>query len=360
MKGEVVYLYAFDVANEIHTHMVKDIFADKPVPIEIRTDHTLPKDVPLYKPLSVAPAALAAPLAKQNVRPLIHIYEIGVISISMRVPFEVKSLSDLLPYHKPVLENGQKLEQVARDMCIETCKNMQEAMVQSSVIPEPEAYTVFCLTDIGRTRNVNNWIADNRNSVAELLTESKAGALSDMQVDEVLRITRSYSKNDATVIDWDAALVIDLAGYVDDVLYVLELANLQLEEYRVMDQRLDLYMNRAYEDIKIDKRRLFVGAYSSILRNLRMLRMDVTKLNDEVTHITKFFGDWYLARVYLGARERFYINQWRNSVEERLKQLDDLYNVVHTEVTNNRMVLLEVLIVLFFLIDLIGIFFIKG
>ena len=35
-----------------------------------------------------------------------------------------------------------------------------------------------------------------------------------------------------------AALVVDLTGYVDDVLYALELANLQLEEFRVMDQRL--------------------------------------------------------------------------------------------------------------------------
>ena len=43
-----------------------------------------------------------------------------------------------------------------------------------------------------------------------------------------------------------------------------------------------------------------------MLRHLRRFRVDVAKLTDEVTHITKFFGDWYLARVYLGARDRFY------------------------------------------------------
>ena len=46
--------------------------------------------------------------------------------------------------------------------------------------------------------------------------------------------------------------------------------------------------------------RVFGGA-NKTLRHLRRFRVDVAKLTDEVTHITKFFGDWHLARVYLGA-----------------------------------------------------------
>lgn len=50
MKGEAVYFYAFDVANEIQTAKVGEILASKPSPIEIHTDRTFPKDVPLYRP----------------------------------------------------------------------------------------------------------------------------------------------------------------------------------------------------------------------------------------------------------------------------------------------------------------------
>jgi thymidylate synthase len=150
--------------------------------------------------------------------------------------------------------------------------------------------------------------------------------------------------------------VVDLSGYMDDVLYVLELANLQLEEYRMMDQRLDRYLDRAYNDLKRRRFGLF-GTYSATLGTLRLFRVDVTKLNDEVTHISKFFGDWYLARVYLGALERFYLNQWRQSVENRLGQLDQLYSVVNADINNRRMVLLEVLVVIFFAIDLLWIIF---
>jgi hypothetical protein len=173
-----------------------------------------------------------------------------------------------------------------------------------------------------------------------------------------MRIQRSYSKQDLTVIDWDAALIVDLTGYVDDVLYALELANLQLEEYRVMDERLDEFLGRAYEDVGRPRFRLF-GGYAAVLSKLRVFRVDITKLNDEATHITKFIGDWYLARVYLGASDRFHLDRWRSSVAERLSQLDELYTVVHTELSNQRMLWLEAIIVLLFVIDLLGLFLLK-
>ena len=132
----------------------------------------------------------------------------------------------------------------------------------------------------------------------------------------------------------------------------LELANLQLEEFRVMDRRLDMYLDRAYDDLERRRPPLF-GQATRTLQHLRRFRVDVAKLTDEVTHITKFFGDWYLARIYLGARDRFYLDEWRASVEQRLAQLDKLYSVVHAEVNERRMLWLEMIIVIFFALDLV-------
>ena len=356
IKGEVVYLYAFDVANEIATAKIDEILASRPYPFEIQTNHTFPRDVPLYKPLVIASRALSTTLGGRPVHFLIRVYDVGVVSFAIRVPFETESLTDLLPFHKPVLEDGRTIDQVAKSLCVEVCQSLKDALIQSSPLTDPEAYTAFCLTDLGlnheASRDVNQWLAQHRRAVAELLTESKSGTLSEMQVNEVLRIQRSYSTADLVVIDWDAALVVEQSGYMDDVLYVLELANLQLEEYRVMDQRLDQYLDRAYEDLKRRRFGLF-GTYTARLRMLRVFRVDVTKLNDEVSHISKFFGDWYLARVYLGAAERFYLNQWRQSVGDRLGQLDQLYSVVNSDINNRRMVWLEVLVVIFFAAEIL-------
>jgi len=353
MKGEVVYLYAFDVANEILTPRVSEILSEKPFPFEIRMDRTLPKDMPLYKPLAIEPQPLTSKLHGAPVRLLIRIYDVGVVTVMMRVAFEVNALGGLMPFHNPKLESGLTLDTVAVKLCAETCDNLKDSIVgRTEFPPPPEAYTVFCLTDLDGVKDANGWLAEHRRAVAGLLTETAADKLSESQVAEVLRIQRSFENTDLAVIDWDAALVVDLSGYVDDVLYALELANLQLEEFRMMDQRLDRYLDRAYQDLERRPMTLF-GAANKVLRQLRRFRVDVAKLADEVTHITKFFGDWYLARIYLGARDRFYLDQWRASVEQRLAQLDKLYSVAHAEVNEQRMLWLEIIIVIFFAIDLL-------
>jgi hypothetical protein len=352
MKGEVVYLYAFDVANEIITSRVQEILSEKPFPFEIRMDRTLPKDMPLYKPLAIEPQSLQSTVRGAPMRVLIRVYNFGVVTVMARVPFEVKTLSELMPYHDAQLDSGEPLDSFALKLCGQVSASLKDLMVGRQECPTPEAYTVFCLTDLDGANDVNAWLATHRRDAAGLLAETPQENLSEAQVNEVLRIQRSFENSDLAVIDWDAALIADLAGYVDDVLYALELANLQLEEFRVMDRRLDLYLDRAYDDLDRPRMPMF-GAANKMLRQLRRFRVDVAKLADEVTHITKFFGDWHLARVYLGARDRFYLDQWRASVEQRLAQLDKLYSVVHTEVNELRMLWLEIIIVIFFAVDLV-------
>lgn len=359
MQGEVVYLYAFDVANEIITARVQEILSEKPFPFEIRMDRTLPKDMPLYKPLAIEPHLLPAKLYGREVSFLIRVYDVGVVTVMMRVSIAVATLGDLTPFHNPKLENGEVLDAVALKLCAQVCESLKDLLLgKTEFPPPPEAYTVFCLTDLDGMADANQWLGGHRREVAGLLTETAPNHLSESQVGEVLRIQKSFENTDLAVIDWDAALVVDLTGYTDDVLYALELANLQLEEFRVMDRRLDAYLDRAYEDLERRPMPMF-GAASKTLRHLRRFRVDVAKLADEVTHITKFFGDWHLARVYLGARDRFYLDQWRASVEQRLAQLDKLYSVVHAEVNEQRMLWLEIIIVIFFAFDLVILLVVK-
>src|SRR5262245_65529196 len=105
MKGEVVYLYAFDVASEIIADKVHEILAKRPFPLEIRTDHTSPRDMPLYKPLAIELPPLAAALRGQAVRPLIRVYSVGVVSIALRVAFGVGGVGEL-----PRVERGTPAE----------------------------------------------------------------------------------------------------------------------------------------------------------------------------------------------------------------------------------------------------------
>lgn len=358
MRGEVVYFYAYDIANEVVRDRVGTVLGQRPARLEVRLKHAAPKDVAFQRPVAVAPPLLAR-LAGQPIRAAVHVFEIGVVSVILRVGFECDTLADLRPFRDPALDDGRPLSRVAADLCATAFRDLDAALVRPSAPAEPEAYTAFCLTDLGGATDTAAWLAAERPSVAGLLAGLPADRLSAAQVAEALRLQWSLEREDLIVIDWDAALVVDLAGPTEDVLYVLEVANLQLEEFRNMDQALDRYLNRAYEDVE---RRGAVSLFASptaVLRKLRWFRVDLTKLADEVTNITKFVGDWYLARVYLGARERFHLDRWQGSVDRRLAQLDELYTVARAEVFERRLLWLEVLMALFFAIDLVAILWLR-
>ena len=88
-------------------------------------------------------------------------------------------------------------------------------------------------------------------------------------------------------------------------------------------------------------------------KELREIRVDLARLSDELSNITKFFGDWHLARIYQGVSARFHLADWHRTIDEKLKTLDDLYQLLTAERNNRWMLILEMSIVLMFLIDLI-------
>lgn len=358
MKGEVVYLYAFDVADEIALGLVTEILSKRAVPFIVRLSSQIPREQPLYQPLSVEPLVTAT-IREKPLRVLVRVYGVGVISVTLRVPWEADTLRALHTLHDPRLDNGDTLDRFARRICDEVYEGLRPVLLRSSRTVEPEAYTIFCVTELPSSDDATSWFADNRREIAGLLTQSLPESLSDDQIHETLRVRRSYERTDLVVIDWDAALVVDTKGYMEDVLYVLELANLQLEEFRMMDQRLDKYLDRAYEDLERRRWGILLWNLRRTLSKLRRFRVDLARIADEVTHITKFLGDWYLARVYLGAKERFHLEDWRRSVEQRLVQLDQLYQIFQSEVYERRMLWMEAAIVLLFIIDLIALFWFR-
>ena len=355
LRGEVVYLYAFDVANEARLDGVEALLGARPVPFAVGPGRTVPKYVPLSDPLTVEPALPPARVNGGPARLRVRVFSVGVVSVTVRVAVGAAAPAELLPFHNPRLDDGRPLDALAREVGADVCRELGDRLVRPGPVSDPEAYTVFLLTDLGGARDAGRWLETHRRAVAGLLAETPPDRLSEGQADEVLRLRRSFETSDLVVIDWDAALVVDLGGDAETTLFVLEIANLQLEEFQWMDRVLDRYLDRAHGEL--GRRRWWrFGETAAVLRSLRRLRLDQARLADEVTHATKFVGDWHLARVYALARERFHLDQWRASVADRLAQLDHLYTLTRGELYERRMYWLEVAIVVLFVIDLLLLF----
>jgi len=279
---------------------------------------------------------------------------VGGLSVTISVPFEVQTIEDLVAYHDLEFSNGV-LSQEVRQLAEEARRELAPYFIKPvAQLAEEEAYTVFCidaplLAEDGRPLSAEDWLHQHRREVAALLTqENDVNQLSRQEADESTGRYLSYYENDLAVLDWDAALIVQEPGQLDEILYVLELANLQLAELEAYDRILDTALERSYRDLTQRPRRR-----GEIMRELREIRIDLARFSDELSNITKFFGDWHVARIYENIAARFHLGDWHRTIDKKLETLDDLYQLLNQDRTNRWMLTLEVTIVLLFIIDLI-------
>jgi hypothetical protein len=279
---------------------------------------------------------------------------VGALSVTVSVPFEVPTIEDLVVFHDLAFSNGALQDEV-RKLVEEARQELARYFIRPAPqLADEEAYTVFCIdsplaAQDGRPLAAEDWLGQHRRQVASLLTqEADIGLLSRQEAKESTDRYLSYYQNDLTVVDWDAALLVQEPSQLDEILYVLELANLQLAELEAYDRLLDTAMERSYRDLTQQPRR-----GSEVMRELREIRIDLARFSDELSNITKFFGDWHLARLYENISARFHLVDWHRTIDDKLSTLNDLYQLLSQDRTNRWMLTLEITITLLFVIDLV-------
>jgi hypothetical protein len=358
--GEVVYIYAFDVAYDMTRQPVRELLGQPVAQFVVDASKRSPRHLFFYRPQMVRlpPLERIGPYGPIRVERVIKILPVGAISITIRVPFMVEHVEDLIVYHDLQFSNGslhQEVRRLAEEVRSELARHFVRPVPQ---LAEEEAYTVFCMESPligpdGNALNAEDWMSTHRREVASLLTqEPDIDHLSKQEADESTGRYLSYYEHDLVVIDWDAALLIDERQNFDEALYVMELANLQLAELEAYDRLLDESLERAYRDLSARRTR----GRASILRELREIRIDLARFSDELSNITKFFGDWHLARIYENISARFHLGEWHRTIDDKLQTLADLYQLLNHDQTNRWMLILEVTIVLLFIIDLVILF----
>lgn len=361
-NGEVVYLYAYDIAYEMSRTPVRELLGQSAAQFSVDTTKHAPRQLFFYKPqiVRLPPVERLGPHGTVRLDRSVKILQIGAISITARVPFAVDRLEELVPYHDLRFNNGtlnDEMRRLAEDIqrelapyCIRPAKQLLDA----------EAYSIFCIkgplppADGAKDSTpAETWLQQHRRSIAALLTqESDASHLSDQEALESTGRYLSYYDRDLAVVDWDAALLVDQAQYLDETLYILELANLHLAELKAYDRYLDETLERSYRDLGQSRLR----SSRDVLRELRVIRVDMARFNDEMSNIGKFFGDWHLARVYECVASRFHLQDWRKAMDEKLRTLDELYGMLQSDLNNRWMMILELTIVLLFVLDIILLF----
>ncbi len=356
LKGEVVYIYAFDLAYDMNRQPIPTIL-DQPVnEYLVGPSKPGPKRAFFYKPqmVTLPPSQCRTSQGAVEVSMAIKLYNVGAISVQVRVPFEVESLGDLVAYYDLRL-NGRSIDAEVLALVERVRRETEPYLIRPAEDLGPaEDYAVFCIhqvppSDAGGMQRSEDWLMQNRRAVAGLLTqEPEAQRLSEQEAAESTERYLTYYETDLVVTDWDAALVVGEQDSLEEIIHVMELANVQLAELAAYDRVLDGALDLAYRDLSRRQR-----IARDVRRNLREIRVDMARLNDELSNITKFFGDWHLAKIYQYLSDRFHLSDWHGVIGVKLRTLADLYQLLYQDRLNSWMVVLEVTIVLLFIIDVL-------
>ncbi|MBI4451703.1 hypothetical protein HY642_07040 [Candidatus Woesearchaeota archaeon] len=347
--------YCYDVGSDIHLDGIATILGQKPETSSIKVERLAHKYVEYAKaPLLVRLGAVSIALgASKSVEAEAEakLYDFGVIAIRFWMPFsgtfeELRKLAQAVVEREAVANAAKaKLEAIKAEI--------KHCIMNPQYDHDWEDYAVFSVQKLSKPVDSDVLMKLHGKDIARVL-RSEAGELSTHELENAVKNPLSYFRNDLVLVDWSAAFIYDpRAKY--DVPDVLEFAAIQLLELRAYDAILDETLDEAYETIEQRQKHFWwrLSPYGVVLRKLLRVKLDVTEVVDKVDNSLKLIGDLFLARVYAAAEKRFGMEQWERSVKEKLETIGGTYEMLSSQMEARRMVVLELIIVVLFVIDLV-------
>jgi len=270
-------------------------------------------------------------------------------AISLMVQFPVRSTPEELLELAGNLADPAPLNTAARLVVNPWIERLRPVVDGFEVSELSEEYVVF---QIGEVRP--DWIAANTDWIARLIRLESA-PLSVAEVREATRLGFSYTPNDLVMLDWAAGFVAD--PDCADTLQVIEFANVQLLEFRHIDDRLDDRLEAAYRLIHADRgkgrRPTLWRTHSATVRSVRELEIEATSLFERADNNLKLIGDQYLSRVFDLARTRFHLGEWQQSIRRKLEVVGDVYDLLVQQAGGTRMEVLEIIVVVLIAVEIL-------
>jgi hypothetical protein len=277
------------------------------------------------------------------------LYDFGAVSVLYQFPLGGR-LSDLLQLSELLYDNDVLLADArlrVEDLAGKISASLSAASISSFV----EDHVIFQVEAFDAAESVHTLTHEHAPQLAQIL-RAEPRTLSDDEVTDALSHRISYSEDDLVIVDWNAALVLD--SDADDILTVLEFANVELLEMRFLDQRLDDALTQAYERLaRRPRARLSFKSDPSDLRDISQWQVDSALLFEGVNNALKLLGDQYLARLYRLAGERFHLSDWDASILRKLDTLEGIYQKLSDRVATRRMEALEWVIIVLIAVSMV-------
>jgi hypothetical protein len=358
-EGFIRIYYSFDVASEILLEKLEKILGRKLTEAGLEYTKLTPKYIRYTTPpylVKFGKKIIETADRKFEFNVSAKLYDFGVVSLHFELPFEGE-LADLEALSDALSENPQ-MEKEARKYVEKIKNDIKDALVKPLSVSPVEDYLVFFVKSFEKEITAKELLDKHRATVARILRSEGHVELSEEEITATLSESISYLTNDVVIVDWNAAFIYDPTKSYD-TLDTLEYANVGLLELHCYDDILDKEIDAAYDQITKPWRISipFASPFASTMRRLEEVTLDVTQITERVENTLKLIGDQYLARVYAAAVKEFHLEDWKSSIRKKLDIIKDFYELLYNKTQTDRMIVLEVLVVLLIIFEIIITFF---
>jgi hypothetical protein len=282
----------------------------------------------------------------------VTVFDFGGASVALHVPFALEGAA--LTRLAGTLADPEPIVTAVRGALAPLRDRLAPAVVRPGSGDLVEEYFVFQLLPGGGLPSVEALRHEGREWLAALV-RLEPEPLSSDEIIESLRIQLSYTPNDLAVFEWSAAVLVDRE--CEDLLDVIEFANLQLLEFRQIDARLQDRLDAAYDLIHpLSRSRSWLPFWRTHMRPLRDLldmRNEANAVFQRTTNVLKLVGDQYLARLYQGLNTRLHLKDWSESIQHNLDVAERTHEILYSQGATYRTELLEAVIILLIAFEIV-------
>jgi hypothetical protein len=354
-SGFVTALYLFDVARSIDLNAIDARVGGRAERASLGDKTAGPTRSRYLTPPLVVDGRVLDCEEIDGFRARVKFYDYGVVSLMLTRPFS-GAWSELVTLGQTLIESEPLEEHAAR-----ACERVVTAVAPALADRHPsflsEDYLVFAVTALDPPATAQELIASHGQDIAQLLRGERQ-RLSAQERDFVLSQGLSYLADDLVVLAWNAEWIYDTEAAALAAVEIFELANSQLLEFRYHDELLEGELTRLYAELQHPRwrDRLALRQRRRAVLEVQSILIDVNELTDRLENTVKFAGDPYAARLLSNASARLGVQHWKNSVDEKLRTLEDIRRFAVEQTGMSQANLLELIIVAILVIEL-GLFF---
>jgi hypothetical protein len=279
-------------------------------------------------------------------------FDYGVVSLALTRPFR-GSWAELLAESQTYIENDA-LESRAEAAVRGLGGRCTAVMAKTHARFLAEDYLAIAVTALETPLSADELLAQRGDLLARIV-RGERHPLSPQEREDVLRHRLSYLATDLVIPTWNCAFIYDAEPGAVAALELFEFANSQLLEFRYYDDLLDTELAGIYRMLQVSGwwHNLFGRGYVRAAHQLHAVFIDINELTDRTENALKIVGDIYAARVFNLAASRLGLARWKQSVEDKLDTLDDVYRFAVEQVSISRGQFLELTIVLILIFELV-------